>query len=466
MNKDVTSKNLLIRGDSLKALERLTDGTERPKNEMAPHETENPSNPTPATQPDAPAALPQIRGQVKMIYIDPPYNTGNRFAYRDARAKDEWATMMRPRLTLAREALREDGLIFISIDINEFAALKALCDAVFGAGNFVANFVWVSNLKGRQLGAGPAGTHEYILCYARDAARVGKLRGNVERLRRLMPKVYHLPKRPVKHDARGAYVTKNELYNTNSKFNEVTSPSMVYAIHYHRRSGEVAVSDVGEPAPGGARQGWVTALPHPNAKPGLRWHAWRWSRERVLADRDDLEFEVVKERLPKRQTAAAAKGAVVAATAAVDETAETAETPRKQPRPRLRLVIRTKIRDFDTTTLKDLIMGPNTRTGQRELERLGLGGIFETPKPVELLRVLVEAASAPGDLVMDFFAGSGAFGVAAARAGCRFILVQLEEPFSPRHEARAGDLGFTSIADLTAERLRRDGVPFHELRLC
>lgn len=423
MNKDVTSKNLLIRGDSLAALERLTDGAEHVETEMAPHET---SNPTPATQTQAPVALPQIRGQVKMIYIDPPYNTGNRFAYRDARAKDEWAAMMRPRLTLAREALREDGLIFISIDINEFAALKALCDAVFGTENFVANFVWVSNLKGRQLGAGPAGTHEYILCYARDAARVGKLRGNVERLRRLMPKVYHLPKRPVKHDARGAYVTKNELYNTNSKFNEVTSPSMVYAIHYHRRSGEVAVSDVGERAPGTAREGWVTALPHPNAKPGLRWHAWRWSRERVLADRDDLEFEVTKGRL----------------------------------------VIRTKIRDFDTTTLKDLIMGPSTRTGQRELERLGLGGIFETPKPVELLRVLVEAASAPGDVVMDFFAGSGAFGVAAARAGRRFILVQLEEPFSPRHEARAGDLGFTSIADLTAERLRRDGIPFHELRLC
>ncbi|WP_279020270.1 site-specific DNA-methyltransferase [Mobiluncus mulieris] len=462
MEKDVASVNLLIRGDSLAALERLTGRKERVDTGLAPHEsaknqptqnnhsdqpTQNNHSDQPTQASNAPdestgagattstagaagtagtaGTIPLVKGQVKMIYIDPPYNTGNTFAYHDARDKDAWAAMMQPRLVLAREALRDDGLIFISIDINEFAELKALCDRVFGAENFVANFVWVSNLKGRQLGNGPAGTHEYILCYAREARRVGKLRGRVSVLRRLMPAVYRLPKRQVKRDARGEYVTKNELYNTNSKFNEVTSPSLVYAIHYNQRTGEVAVSGVHEAPPGTPAEGWITALPHPNARPGLRWHAWRWSRERVLANPDDLEFEVVKEHL----------------------------------------VIRTKIRDFETTTLKDLIMGPSTRTGQRELERLGLGGIFETPKPVDLLAVLLEAASAPGDLVLDFFAGSGSFGVAAADGLRRFILVQLPEPFSPLHEARARDLGFDTIADLTAERLRRCHVAFREIRL-
>ncbi|MCI6584127.1 MAG: site-specific DNA-methyltransferase [Mobiluncus sp.] len=368
--------------------------------------------------------------KVKMIYIDPPYNTGNTFAYADRRG--DWAGMMRPRLGLAREVLREDGLIYISIDINELFELKGLCDEVFGAENFVANFIWVSNLKGRQLGFGPAGTHEYILTYARDARQVGKLRGSIAELTRLMPEVYRLPKREVKRDARGEYVTKNELYNTNSKFNEVTAPSMVYAIHYCVKTGELAVTDVDEPAPGPASSGWVTALPHPNAKPGLKWHAWRWSRGKVLADREDLEFEVTG-RGPSRK-----------------------------------LTIRTKIRDFDTTTLKDLIMGPSTVTGLRELERLGLGGIFETPKPVDLLKVLLKVATEPGDLVMDFFAGSGSFGVAAAETGRPFILVQLEEPFadpSDPRTARAHELGLETIADLTSERLRRVGVDYIEARI-
>lgn len=408
---DASFQNLLIRGDCLAALDRLTAQKER-------------SNTGVALQ-SAVDGLPSVRGRVKMIYIDPPYNTGNKFAYHDARDKDAWAAMMQPRLALGREALRDDGLIFVSIDINEFSELKMLCDRVFGAENFVANFVWVSNLKGRQLGFGAAGTHEYILAYARNARRIGKLRGNVDTLRRLMPLVYRLPKRRIKSDARGSYVTKNELYNTNSKFNELTAASLVYAIHYNQVTGEVAVSELNEPAPGTAREGWVTALPHPNAKPGLRWHAWRWSRERVLANRTELEFEVVEDRL----------------------------------------VIRTKVRDFTQTTLKDLIMGPGTRTGQRELERLGLGGIFETPKPVELLEVLVEAASEPGDLVLDFFAGSGSFGVAAARTGRPFVLVQLAEAFSDRRQGQAEALGLDSIADLTAERLRREGIVFSDVSI-
>lgn len=458
MKRDMVGKNLLIRGDSLAALEMLVGSDKVPDSGGAPHEQQNATpdgtgattdkstNKTAITTTDT---LPQIKGQVKMIYIDPPYNTGNKFAYHDARESTQWMAMMRERLVLARQTLRADGLIFISIDINEFTALKTLCDQVFGVENFVANFVWVSNLKGRQLGAGPAGTHEYILCYARDAAQVGKLRGNVETLRRLMPAVYHLPKRQVKRDARGEYVTKNELYNTNSKFNEVSAPSMVYAIHYNRHTGEVAVSGVHESPPGLPAAGWITALPHPNAQPGLCWHAWRWSRERVLADRDDLEFEVVKVGADKGDAKGAGK-------------AEGKSCEIEPVEPRERLVIRTKIRDFEMTTLKDLVIGPSTRTGQRELERLGLGGIFETPKPVDLLAVLIEAASAPGDLVMDFFAGSGSFGVAAARTGRRFILVQLSEPFGRRHEARARDLGFDTIADLTAERLRREQVDFIE----
>ena len=372
--------------------------------------------------------LHQAGQRVKMIYIDPPYNTGNTFAYHDRRAKDEWLAMMRPLLAEARELLSADGLIFISIDFNQLCELKLEMDRIFGTANLIGNFVWVSNLKGRQLGAGPAGTHEYILTYARDATQVGQLRGRTELLQQLMPTVYHLPQRQVKHDARGAYVTKNELYNTNSKFNEVTAPSMVFDIHYHPQSGAVRTSEVGAADPELAGAGWVSAHPHPNAKPGLKYHAWRWSRAKVERDYADLEFQVH------------GRGA------------------------HRSLKIYTKIRNFHETALKDLVVGPSTISGQRELQHLGLGGLFETPKPTKLLQVLIEAATSPGDTVLDFFAGSGTSGQAAHATGRRFFLIQLEEPFSAAKSGPAGEQGLHTIADLTAARLRAAKVPFHELR--
>ncbi|MGN6126025.1 MAG: DNA methyltransferase, partial [Humibacter sp.] len=219
-------------------------------------------------------------GAVKLIYIDPPYNTRNDFVYNDdfaettraflARQSEDlqggrtdarqgdaqhadgrqldgehvddspdgrfhsvWLSMMYPRLLLARELLAENGVGFVSIDGNEVAQLKLLLAEVFGADNVVATIVWVSNLKGRQLGTGgPAGTHEYILCFARNADRLAPFRGSASGFHSLMPAVYRRPGYAVKQDARGEYVTKNELYNTNSRFNEVTAPTMVFRIHF------------------------------------------------------------------------------------------------------------------------------------------------------------------------------------------------------------------------------------------
>ena len=124
-------------------------------------------------------------GRVKMIYIDPPYNTGRGFTFRDnyrmrrkTQQHDEseqrhakWLRMMQPRLCLARELLRDDGVIFISIDDNEQATLKLLCEQVFGSKNFVAQIVWKkrsSPPNDRVLGT----QHEYILVFAKDRLRV------------------------------------------------------------------------------------------------------------------------------------------------------------------------------------------------------------------------------------------------------------------------------------------------------
>jgi adenine-specific DNA-methyltransferase len=381
-------------------------------------------------------------GAVKLIYIDPPYNTRSDFVYNDdfsigvrefrdrhgphdprdgpdsgARLHADWLSMMYPRLILAREVLAPDGVGFVSIDGNEVAQLKLMLAEVFGARNVVATIVWVSNLKGRQISiGGPAGTHEYIVCFARDAEAIARFRGSGSEFHERMPAVYRRPGYRVKHDERGPYVTKNELYNTNSRFNERTAPTLVYRIHFNPTTGEVRVSDVDDDT---EFPGFVTALPHPNHRDGLRWHAWRWSRAKVLADSDDLEFEVSGESLR----------------------------------------IRTKVRDVDGMTLKDVILGPTTAEGQADLDALGMRHLFETPKPVSLLRTLISVASDDDDLVLDFFAGSGSTAQAvleqnaADGARRRFMLVQLPEPVSPRSDAARA--GFETVAALTVERVRR-----------
>ncbi|NNC12928.1 site-specific DNA-methyltransferase [Planctomonas sp. JC2975] len=449
-----TAGNLIIAGDNLQALKLLR---------------------------------PRYAGAVKLIYIDPPYNTRNEFVYHDdfsvgvrafrrrdrdagrgaedpddraqydravdagavdAGARDDehlnsdardseafgdlqseadsgghlhsdWLSMMYPRLLLARDLLADDGVGFVSIDGNEVAQLKLLLAEVFGARNVLATIVWVSNLKGRQISdGGPAGTHEYILCFARNADAVARFRGSASDFHALMPAVYRNPGYAVKHDARGAYVTKNELYNTNSRFNERTAPTMVFRIHFHPGTGEVRVTDIDDDT---AFDGFLTAMPHHNHRPGLDWHAWRWSRGRVLAEHDELEFDV--------------SGGT--------------------------LRIRTKVRDVDGMTMKDVVIGPNTITGQRDLDELGLHRLFDNPKPVSLLRTLVAVTTSGDDLVLDFFAGSGTTAQAVMEQNAddggrrRFVLVQLDERSPVGSEAAAA--GFDTLADVTIERVRRAG---------
>lgn len=379
-------------------------------------------------------------GAVKLIYIDPPYNTRNDFVYHDdfsigvrafrehaaddetdagGRLHSDWLSMMYPRLLLARDLLTDDGVGFVSIDGNELAQLKLLLAEVFGARNVFATLVWVSNLKGRQISdGGPAGTHEYIVCFARDADAVARFRGSASAFHELMPAVYRSPGYAVKHDDRGPYVTKNELYNTNSRFNERTAPTMVFRIHYHPGTGEVRVTDIDDDT---AFDGFVTAMPHTNHRDDVRWHAWRWSRGRILAEHHDLEFDTAGDTLR----------------------------------------IRTKVRDIDGMTMKDVIMGPSTLTGQRDLDELGMHRLFDNPKPVSLLRTLIAVTTSGDDLVLDFFAGSGTTGQAvmeqnAADGGRRrFLLVQLDAPVPP-HSA-AASAGFATLVDVTVERMRRAG---------
>jgi adenine-specific DNA-methyltransferase len=183
-------------------------------------------------------------GSVDLVYADPPYNTGNDFAYadsfRDTSHADAatgrhaaWTAMMRPRLHAVRRVLAPHGAVFVSIDDNEAAHLRLLLDEVFGEANFLAQVVVSLNPKGRQLGRGFATSHEYVLVYARDAKACVLDASTSETVdaddfphttpdgRRFR----HLP-----------------LRNTNKKFNPVTAPTLHYSLHGDPASGRAATT--------------------------------------------------------------------------------------------------------------------------------------------------------------------------------------------------------------------------------
>lgn len=412
-----TTKNIFIEGDNLDALKLLQES---------------------------------YLDKIKLIYIDPPYNTGNDFIYKDnfaqstaeylassgqadatgarlvantesnGRFHSDWLSMMYPRLKLARNLLAEDGVILVSIDENEVVNLRVLLSEVFGDANFLNAFVWVNNLKGRQLSSsGAAGTKEYILCYARNVDRAPQFSVSSRRMKELMPSVYRGMSYEVKLDRYGPYVTKNELYNTNSAFNESTSPTLVYDIYYHPITGEVRTSEVSLDH---RFEGFVKIPPHRNADGIHRYHAFRWSQAKVLRDYRDLEF-VEKSGVWR---------------------------------------VYTKIRDIDGMTLKDLLMDVSTVAGSKNIESLSFSKrLFDFPKPVLLLQIFVEAICDFDSIVLDFFAGSSATAHAAmaqnASDGGRrqFIMVQLDEVPDPKSEAAKQE--YSSIAELSRERIRRAG---------
>lgn len=115
------------------------------------------------------ALLPYYAGQVKCIYIDPPYNTGSAFEhYDDNLEHSQWLAMMWPRLELLRELLAEDGSIWVSIDDREGHYLKVIMDEVFGRGNFLANFIWQKSYGGGSKAKWFNGLHEHVICFAKN----------------------------------------------------------------------------------------------------------------------------------------------------------------------------------------------------------------------------------------------------------------------------------------------------------
>lgn len=229
-------------------------------------------------------------GKVKIIYIDPPYNTGNDFIYEDdftERIKDyvehsgqydgdgnrlvknvdsngrfhtDWLNMMYSRLKLAKNLLADDGVIFISIDDNEMENLRKICSEIFGASNYVNHFAWICNITGRQIsGKGAAKTWESILVYAKDINMISEFNINISFAKNKMPDTYKGFNKDIRRDDIGEFAVGDTLYNHNRKFNEETRPNLVFSIFYNPVTEEIVPGEIGE-----VKVGFVELLPHAN----------------------------------------------------------------------------------------------------------------------------------------------------------------------------------------------------------
>ncbi len=348
---------------------------------------------------------------VDLIYLDPPYNTGHDFAYRDdtggapgAERHAAWAAMMRPRLAAAREVLAETGAIFVSIDDGEVAHLRLLLDDIFGERSRLAQIVVSLNPKGRQLGHGFATSHEYVLAYARDPATCVLDASTADTVD---PKDFPLTAED------GRRFRHLPLRNTNKKFNPVTAPTMHFSIWGDPDTGAVRTTRFP-----GAVEIWPV---FGDGTPAV----WRWSRPRIEARSEDLVCRLVRGVRGSR----------------VDLFQRDWLHPGR----------RKKLR---TIWLSEEI--GSTDTAVAELKAL-VGHVFESPKPTGLLRRIL--ATMPADVrVLDFFAGSGTTGHAVALAnaedgGTRTCLsVNLGEPV--RSGSNADLAGLATVADITRARLR------------
>ena len=355
-------------------------------------------------------------GSVDVVYTDPPYNTGNDFAYAD-RFRDgshadpyagrhaAWTAMMRPRLEAVREVLAPHGAVFVSIDDNEAAHLRLLMDEVFGEANFLAQVVVNLNPKGRQLGRGFATSHEYVLAYARHLPSCAVDGASTEAVDE---SDFPLA---TPDGRRFRYLP---LRNTNKKFNPVSTPTLHYPLHGDPVTGRVSVSEF---------DGSTALTPvFGDGRPAV----WRWSRPRVEERPDDLECRVIRGRSGERA-----------------DIFQRDWLHREGGR-------RKKLR---TIWLAEEI--GSTDTAVAELKAV-VGHVFESPKPTGLVRRIL--STLPADVVvLDPFAGSGTTGHAVALANAadggsrRCISINSAEP--TRAGSNAQLAGLATVAAITRARL-------------
>ena len=386
-------------------------------------------------------------GKVKMIYIDPPYNTGNdSFIYPDkfSESKEEylkrvgdkdaegymtregmfrknskengqyhsnWLNMMMPRLYLAKNLLREDGVIFISIDDNEVHNLRLLMNEIFGEENFFCQIIIRANSRG-QTYKQIAKTHEYLLVYTKnDITDLFGLEKDAERNDLNLS------------DNIGCYNIR-ELRNRNPKFGKHNRPLLFYPIYVNPN---VIDKDGFNPVSlTFSNEYYIKVEPYNSVG---KESCWRWGKNKAHLNihQNTLDSNLIAKKKADGQYNI------------YEKYRKTTYTPKSI---------------WDENAFL-------TETGTVELHNLGFSNEFDFPKPISLIKRCVQLATEEDDIILDFFAGSGTTAHAVMQlnkedGGNRhFICIQLPELCDPEKEAYKA--GYSTIAEISKERIRRAG---------
>jgi len=421
-----TTGNLLIKGDNLDALRLLRQS---------------------------------YFGKVKLIYIDPPYNTqSDAFIYRDdfsakqsdvlaqlgytadnidyikniygARTHSGWLSFMYPRLLLAKDLLRDDGVIFISIDDNEQAQLKLLCDEIFGQENFVAGMVWAAGRKNDSRLVSIS--HEYILCYAKNKNYLTTENIEWRQRKKGLADIY------------AKYEKLKKLHGTDYEamtcalknwYSDLPDGHVAKANKHYRnidKRGIYFAADISWPGGGGPKYD----VTHPLTKRFVTIPARGWT----TPDPKKMQSWIDDDRVHFGK----------------DETAV----------PCLKAYL--KDQEYQAPYS---VFYQDGRSATKRLRELMGCNCFAFPKDELVLREIIGMMSSGNDIILDFFAGSGTTGHAvmdqnAEDGGNRqFILVQIPQPIDPKAQKEAHTfvtetLGKpdATIFEITAERLRRAGA--------
>lgn len=328
------------------------------------------------------------KGRIQMIYIDPPYNTGNKdFTYDDSKVDgldgfrhSKWLSFMDSRLRIAKKLLSSQGVIFISIDDNEMSTLKSLCDNIFGEQNFVANVIVKSNPRGSQSTKEIASVHEYILVYAKDvlsSAIIG------HKLTDDMQSEYSLS------DENGAYRLLG-LRQRGGFWRASERPKLFYPFYVNPANAHLSLEEDSE----------HTIAVYPYQPSTGEKGTWRWSREKVAVDGDRLIAKTVK------------RGDDIVWDIYQKDYMASGDTVR-----------RTKAKSlWDEKEM-------NYQNAANELKELFGTSPFTYAKPTYLIRRAMEMIDfSQNPFVLDFFAGSGTTGHAVMKLNAedggnrRFIL--------------------------------------------
>lgn len=382
------SKNLIIHGDNLEALKAL---------------------------------MPFYQGKVKCIYIDPPYNTGNEgWVYNDKvnspkikqwlgqvvgresedlTRHDKWLCMMYPRLKLLRDLLKEDGVILISIDDNEFNNLVGICNEIFGEKNRFAIIIIRNNPRGRRMGTEIATEHEYLIAYVRDIDKfkAGRLQLNDEQLAEYS-----------EVDASGKKYRLLGLRKRGALSKRTDRPNLHYPIFINPQDASISLIE---------KRGCVKVIPKlSDGTDGV----WRWGKEKVGRD-----CGLLMTKLVKRKGTGEKEWDIFEMNYAENEDGE-----------------------MGGRLFSSIWEGSefNNETGRDQIREVFKKAVFDYPKPVDLIKHAILLGAENDSIVLDSFAGSGTTAQAVLElnkndgGNRKFILIELEQKIA---------------REITSERIRK-----------